>query len=260
MDFNRIKDDGKYIINFDTGKVILKKYNREVGYVNSVGYLVFNIKRGKVCLNHRYIYEQFHNIVLTPQQHINHINHNTLDNRIDNLNLVDNQRNIQYSRKQINNTSGFKSVYWNKQKKKWICKIRINYKFYEIDRCDNKEDANELYKQVCRYLNDLGFYYHIEGEEVVLKEDNRHLFDEENFKEFIKSIRIKKLRNYKGCVWLSGNRYRTQMTYRDKKIYVGTYDTKEQGEDKLKIVVDYINKHNQEINVEDLKNFVKSIR
>lgn len=45
---------------------------------------------------------------------IDHINRNTLDNRIENLRLITKSRNMQNRKKCTRNTSGVKGVYWDK--------------------------------------------------------------------------------------------------------------------------------------------------
>lgn len=40
-----------------------------------------------------------------------------------------------------NNTSGFKGVYWNKEKGKWVAQITFRRKNYNLGRYDNIEDA-----------------------------------------------------------------------------------------------------------------------
>ena len=40
-----------------------------------------------------------------------------------------------------NNTSGFKGVYWNKEKGKWGAQITFRRKNYNLGRYDNIEDA-----------------------------------------------------------------------------------------------------------------------
>ena len=55
---------------------------------------------------------------------INHINHNTSDDRITNLELVTRQQNTQYTRKPKNNTSGYKGVSWCAATKTWCARIR----------------------------------------------------------------------------------------------------------------------------------------
>jgi len=250
----KIKETDLHIIDFDKGTVWSKLLKKNIGYINQ-GYYFFHLNGHHKAL-HRYIYELYHNVKLTPEQHINHIDHNPLNNRIDNLNLVDNQRNSQYSKKSSHNTSGVKSVSWCKIRNKWRIRIMVNKKDFHINYCKTKEEGIELYNQVCRYLNELGFYYYIEGEDIILNEDNRHLFNEEDFEEYIRKLcKRKKIGN--GGVYQNKNG--TFSSRIGRSFFIGTYKTQEQAQEKLNIVVEYRN-NNPDISVEDLKKFIESIK
>lgn len=78
-----------------------------------------------------------------PRNHIDHINGNRSDNRICNLREATNQENIFNSKLSKANTSGIKGVTWDKQKKKWVAQIMLNYKTIKIGRFKNIEDAKD---------------------------------------------------------------------------------------------------------------------
>jgi hypothetical protein len=59
---------------------------------------------------------------------INHKNHDTSDDRIDNLELVTPQQNTMYRRKIKINTSGYKGVHFHVRNNKYQAYIRLNYK------------------------------------------------------------------------------------------------------------------------------------
>ena len=62
------------------------------------------------------------------KQFVDHINHNKLDNCLQNLRwctLSENQHNKSLHK---NNTSGHPGVYWSKQRNKWRVQIRLNGK------------------------------------------------------------------------------------------------------------------------------------
>lgn len=75
---------------------------------------------------------------------IDHINHNTLDNRKFNLRIC---TRIENNRNKKNNTSGHVGVYWDKTKNKWTAQIMINYKTIFIGRYEDINDAIQARKE-----------------------------------------------------------------------------------------------------------------
>jgi hypothetical protein len=71
----------------------------------------------------------------------------TLDNRKENLRISTTAQN-QFNRKlQINNTSGFKGVYWNKKNKVWEAQIKFNQRSIYIGRFDTAKKAALAYDE-----------------------------------------------------------------------------------------------------------------
>lgn len=76
---------------------------------------------------------------------IDHINHDTLDNRLSNLRLVNDQQN-QFNRvKGNNNTSGFKGVSFCKKRNKWKAQMGINGKIKFLGYYDTAKIAAAAY-------------------------------------------------------------------------------------------------------------------
>lgn len=75
---------------------------------------------------------------------VDHVNHNTLDNRLCNLNFVSKIENAQ-NRKGLdaNNTSGVRGVYWNKNNNTWRARVKANGKNIEIGSFKCLEDAEK---------------------------------------------------------------------------------------------------------------------
>jgi len=71
---------------------------------------------------------------------VDHINHNTLDNRMDNLRVVTQSENVRNPdpKKRPLKVIG---VTWYESRKKWRVKKRINGKYYHIGYFENKDDA-----------------------------------------------------------------------------------------------------------------------
>lgn len=83
---------------------------------------------------------------------IDHINGNPFDNRKENLRLCTHSQNMYNRGKHKNNKSGFKGVYWDKNKKKWMTQICFNHKKI-VCSSNSKIDAAKKY-------NELAYKYH----------------------------------------------------------------------------------------------------
>lgn len=76
-----------------------------------------------------------------------HINHNTLDNRLENLRVADKYDSARNQRKHQNNTSGYIGVSWNKRREKWVAQISINGKRTHLITCDSAYEAAQAYNE-----------------------------------------------------------------------------------------------------------------
>ena len=151
------------MIDFEKGILYRLKTNgliREVG-TDKDGYLQFRLD-GKMIYVHRYLYEQYHNIKLTSDVQIDHINRNKIDNRIENLRISTPSHNCQNRDIRSNNTSGYKGVSYNIQNKKWMAYIGINGKQKHLGYFTTAEEAYEAYKNKAKELNSQGYKYYFE--------------------------------------------------------------------------------------------------
>ena len=73
--------------------------------------------------------------------YVDHINGNRFDNRKANLRICSNQENNFNTTKRIINTSGYKGVWYDKVRDKWVSEIKINGKKIFIGRWLDIEDA-----------------------------------------------------------------------------------------------------------------------
>jgi hypothetical protein len=79
---------------------------------------------------------------------VDHINGNKLDNHKSNLRKCTVAQNIYNSKICSRNKSGYKGVYWNKEKGKWSAQIKYNRKSMHIGYFKNKNDAALAYNRM----------------------------------------------------------------------------------------------------------------
>ena len=79
-----------------------------------------------------------------------HQNHNTLDNRRDNLRICNHAQSQRNKKSCSNTTSRFKGVCWNKREKKWVAQICINRKREHIGYFKDEKEAARAYNSVAK--------------------------------------------------------------------------------------------------------------
>lgn len=92
----------------------------------------------------RIVFAWFYGYFPQKGYHIDHVNHDTQDNRISNLRCVTVRENNQ-------NRRGQKSpgIYWNKRLRKWQAQIRVGPKRVYLGIYVNEHDALLAYIQAC---------------------------------------------------------------------------------------------------------------
>lgn len=138
-------------IRYESGLLLWKKkpcnaaiIDRSIGYVDG-GYLVFRF-RGFNHKVHRVVW-MIHNGEIPDGYEIDHINHDKLDNRIENLRCVTKIDNGRNQPKHRHNTSGFTGVGWMRNCKKWRAEIRINNKTMYLGSFDDIEMAKKARRE-----------------------------------------------------------------------------------------------------------------
>ncbi len=77
---------------------------------------------------------------------VDHINHDTLDNRRCNLRIVTHATNALNRRIRSDNTSGFKGVSFNKQRQLWQAYINLNRKRFYLGFFSTAAEAGDAYR------------------------------------------------------------------------------------------------------------------
>ena len=142
-----LKRNLKY--DHDTGLFIRRISTRSranagdiAGSVTNTGYICIRVN-GKKHLAHRLA---FLYVCGAFPKYVDHINHNRIDNRWNNLRSVNRTENQRNSSKNKNNTSGVSGVFFDKRSKMWIAQIGVNSKHVYLGRNKSKEVAITIRK------------------------------------------------------------------------------------------------------------------
>lgn len=100
-------------------------------------------KKQKSIYMHRLVLE-LNNVEVPNKKLVDHINRNKLDNRLENLRIVDNTGNGA-NRAIIPNSVGYKGVYKNYNK--WIAQVTILNKVTHLGRFNTPEEAAQAYNE-----------------------------------------------------------------------------------------------------------------
>lgn len=116
---------------------------------DSSNYVTTDIGGKKIYL-HRLLFElQGYNLKLYE---VDHINHNRLDNRSDNLRLVSKTQNLWNSSKRnpTNLTSKYKGVCFEKGRNKYACRVNCNNKTVFRGRFNTEKEAAIKYNEIAK--------------------------------------------------------------------------------------------------------------
>lgn len=114
------------------------------------GYAARNIQT-KEKNTTRFMHRQI--IGAPPDLQTDHVNHNTLDNRKENLRVCTRSQNNHNHGLSRNNTSGYKGVSWKSNRGKWYASIGINGVGIYLGMFTNKDDAARAYNEAATRLH-----------------------------------------------------------------------------------------------------------
>jgi hypothetical protein len=158
----------KYLVEGDTVRIFVEspKYGHKEILVDLDGFFKINREiKGTICVKYAPSVKDFYALYRdgnkTPRLHrflmefpdgfmIDHINHNTLDNRSCNLRLADNRFNQWNQKRQT--SSKYPGVSRHKAAKKWEAYIRIDGKQHHLGYFKSEESAYEAYLEACNNL------------------------------------------------------------------------------------------------------------
>lgn len=105
---------------------------------------------------HNAIWEH-HNGLIPAGRTVDHVNRDTLDNRLSNLRLATPSQQQQNKGLFKNNTSGHRGVGWHKGCEKWQARIGVDGKRIHLGYFDDKDDADRAYDDVAMVHHDRSF-------------------------------------------------------------------------------------------------------
>jgi hypothetical protein len=121
------------------------------GNVTDFGYRRIKIN-GKLYLAHRIVWK-----ILTGDDpglsEIDHIDGNPQNNRPENLRLSDHGKNQANGPAYKNSKSGYKGVYWHKQREKWTAQIQSGKRRKQLGFYNIAEDAAMAYNEAAIVLH-----------------------------------------------------------------------------------------------------------
>lgn len=124
----------KYRWFCSNGYVVRGRYSRETKKTSSV---------------------RIHRVIMNPPDYmdVDHINHNKLDNRKENLRVCTASGNQMNRDKFLTrNTSGYKGVSWSKDHRKWDARIKKDGKNYWLGLFVDVKEAHKAYQQKAKEL------------------------------------------------------------------------------------------------------------
>lgn len=138
---SRLMNKGKVV--FVSKEKIMNKYISKDGYYSVT---LSKEKKSRTIKNHQLVAIAFLGHKLCGHELvIDHINDNKLDNRVENLQIVTARYNTLKTKE--NYSSNYKGVIWDKERDKWISRIKINGKSKYLGRFDSEHEAHLTYQE-----------------------------------------------------------------------------------------------------------------
>ena len=99
------------------------RYHKNIdGYYAAVSMYLPELKRATPVYLHQFIMN-------TTENNVDHINHNTLDDRKSNLRKLTVEQNSKYREgKNRNNKSGYRNVCWHSSRNRWVVQLQVDGK------------------------------------------------------------------------------------------------------------------------------------
>jgi len=195
----QIDPEYEYLLTNNSYSVIQRKTKHKILY-----YVMVKINRKWEYL-HRIIISLHEQRNLKSKEHIDHKDHDGLNNLLENLRLCTHGNNMKNSRKAGECSSKYKGVCWHKKDKKWQASITHSGITKYLGQYDSEEAAAVAYDNAAvEYFGDYKFINNI----------NESMVSEE------KSLPSS---NYTGVSKRPNGKYQVNIIVNKKQKYIGTY-------------------------------------
>lgn len=120
---------------------------------DSKGYAMRTTKRSETKTQARTVVFM-HRAILKAEKgtQVDHKSGDTLDNRKSNLRVATHSDNMRNRKLQKNNKTGFKGVWFNSRRQKFVATIKINGSSRTLKHTDTAEEAAHIYNQFAEQL------------------------------------------------------------------------------------------------------------
>jgi hypothetical protein len=166
---NRTTRDANQVITYDDYSEILlyDKHGNEIGRtkvsndkIEAVTKHKWHLDNGYVCSINKGVITLLHRMITNAKtgEVVDHVSHDILDNRNDNLRVCTQQQNSFNTSLKKNNSSGFPGVSFRKDRGKWRSFIMVNRKQIHLGSYLRIEDAIKSRKEAEeRYFGDFAY-------------------------------------------------------------------------------------------------------
>ncbi|AXF54590.1 HNH endonuclease [Salicibibacter kimchii] len=196
-----------------------ERVNKFNWHVNARGYATTSTPA--YALMHRYILG-----VDSLGKDVDHINGDRLDNRKENLRVVNNSQNARNRKKVANTTSRYKGVSWLTRHSKWTSRITLHGKSTFLGYFDSEEEAARAYDKSAKDL--FGEYARLNFTDLGVIEISNDFQQRFNLSQGKYNQRKQKNTSskYKGVTWLKKYcKWQSQIQKNGKHYYLGVFET-----------------------------------
>lgn len=126
------------------------KFSTKRWYADKIRNYIMAVRTEGYGKNKKTVY--LHRLIMSCPKglFVDHINHDTLDNRKSNLRICTVAENTRNSVKSSRNSSGYKGVSWNSKNKNWRVQINVDNRHIEVGSFKDKVEASKAYLQASK--------------------------------------------------------------------------------------------------------------